>query len=127
MNKILFLLGIVFCLNAQAGVAIVSGDNPSGITQSDEERRRMILEDNNRIKRAEVIKTEKRYRTLATRGQCRALDGSGRQICEPGQIFEQTFLGYEVTYQFEGYIGTYFSVEHPGAYVFLQPSVTPIK
>jgi hypothetical protein len=127
MNKILFLLGMVFCLNAQSGVAIVDGDNPSGITQSTEERRRMILEDNNRIKQAKVIKLEKRYRTLATRGQCRALDGSGRQICEPGQIYEHTFLGYEVTYQFEGYVGTYFTEEHPGGYVFLQPSVTPIK
>ena len=125
MNKILFLLGIVFCLNAQAGVAIVDTDNT--VKVSDADRHKKILEENNRLKKADVIKVEKRYRTLATRGQCRAYDGSGRQICEPGEIFEQTFLGYEVTYQYEGYIGTYFTFEHPGAFVYLTTSVTPVK
>ena len=128
MNKILFLLGMVFCLNAQAGVGIIS-DNNSSSNMSDDEYHKQILEENARYIKADVIKIDKRYRTLATRGQCRALDGSGRQICEPGQIYERTFLGYEVTYQYKNYVGTYFTVEHPGAFVvFHQKEVlSPVK
>ena len=120
MNKILFLLGMVFCLNAQAGVAIVNNDNSaqsSGISSG--------MEGNDEIRRAKVIKVEQKYRTLSTRGQCRAYDGSGRQICEPGEIYEHTFLGFEVTYEYKNYIGTYFTPEHPGAFVYLKTSVTP--
>ena len=118
MNKILFLLGIVFCLNTQAGVAIVNGSNSSQISE-------IGLE--NETIRADVIKVEQKYRTLATRGQCRAFDGSGRQICEPGQIYERTFLGYEITYQYKKYIGTYLTKEHPGSFVYLKTSVIPIQ
>ena len=113
MNKILFLLGMVFCLNAQAGVAIVNNDNSAQINGNEE------------IRRADVIKVEQRYRTLATRGQCRAFDGSGRQVCEPGEIYERTFLGYEVTYQYKDYIGTYFTQKNPGAWIYLKVSLTP--
>lgn len=118
MNKILFLLGMVFCLNAQSGVAIVNDNSSAKLSE-------IGLE--NETIRAEVIKVEQKYRTLATRGQCRAYDGSGRQICEPGEIYENTFLGYEITYQYKNYIGTYLTKEHPGAYVYLKTSVTPIK
>ena len=120
MNKILFLLGMVFCLNAQAGVAIVSGDNSaqsSGISSG--------MEGNDEIRRARVIKVEPKYRTLSTRGQCRAYDGSGRQVCEPGEIYEHTFIGYEITYEYKNYIGTYFTEEHPGAFVYLKTFVAP--
>ena len=125
MNKILFLLGMVFCLNAQAGVAIVNESN--SVQLSEDEFNKRMDEQSNNVMRADVIKTEAKYRTLATRGQCRALDGSGRQICEPGQVYERTFLGFEVTYQYKGYVGTYFTHSHPGAFVYLKESITPVK
>ena len=116
MNKILFLLGIIVSLNSQAGVAIVNENNSAQLSE-------ISLE--NETIRAEVIKVVQKYRTLATRGQCRAFDGSGRQVCEPGEIYERTFLGYEVTYQYKDYIGTYFTQKNPGAWIYLKVSLTP--
>ena len=118
MNKILFLLGIIVSLNSQAGVVIVNDSSSAQLSE-------ISLE--NETIRAEVIKVEQKYRTLATRGQCRALDGSGRQICEPGQIYERTYIGLEVTYQYKNYIGTYLTKEHPGSFVYLKTSVIPIR
>jgi len=118
MNKILFLLGIVFCLNAQSGVVIVNENDSTQLSEIGLESGTI---------RADIIKVEQKYRTLATRGQCRALDGSGRQICEPGQVYERTFLGFEVTYQYKNYIGTYFTKEPPGSFAYLKTSIIPVK
>ena len=118
MNKILFLLGIIVSLNSQAGVVIVNDSSSAQLSEIGAEGGTI---------RADIIKVEQKYRTLATRGQCRALDGSGRQVCEPGQIYERTFLGFEVTYQYKNYIGTYFTQEPPGAFAYLKTSVIPIR
>lgn len=118
MNKILFLLGIVFCLNAQSGVVEVSENN----SYSNATRQPQVEE----LEYADVIDIQQRFRKIATRGVCRQLDNSGRQICEPGELLRNDFIGFDVTYRYKGYVGTFFSPTHPGGRVLMKTILTPV-
>jgi hypothetical protein len=118
MNKILFLLGMVFCLNAQSGVVEVSENNSySNATRQPQ------VED---FEYADVIDIKQRFRRIATRGACRQLDNSGRQICEQGELLRNDFIGFDVTYRYKGFVGTFFSPTHPGGRVLMKTVLTPV-
>jgi len=118
MNKILFLLGIVFCLNAQSGVVEVSENNSySNATRQPQ------VED---YEYADVIDIQQRFRKITTRGACRPLDNSGRHICEPGELLQNDFIGFDVTYRYKGFVGTFFSATHPGGRVLMKTVLTPV-
>jgi len=116
MNKILFLLGVVFCLNTQAGVVEVSESNSNATRQPQ-------VED---YEYADVIDIQQRFRKITTRGACRPLDNSGRHICEPGELLQNDFIGFDVTYRYKGFIGTFFSATHPGGRVLMKTVLTPV-
>ena len=122
MNKIIFLLGMVFCLDASARVALV-GENSNYI----------VTEDNSAayneapLEYAEVIDVQQRYRTFATRGVCRPLDDTGRQVCEPGRVISKDFVGFDVTYQYKNFVGTILLPEIPtGGRILMKTAITPI-
>jgi len=116
MNKILFLLGMVFCLNAQAGVVEVNESNSNATRQPQ-------VED---YEYADVIDIQQRFRKITTRGACRPLDNSGRHICEPGELLQNDFIGFDVTYRYKGFVGTFFSATHPGGRVLMKTVLTPV-
>jgi len=116
MNKILFLLGMVFCLNVQAGVVEINENNSNATRQPQ-------VED---YEYADVIDIQQRFRKITTRGVCRPLDNSGRQICEPGELLQNDFIGFDVTYRYKGYTGTFFSATHPGGRVLMKTVLTPV-
>jgi len=118
MNKILFLLGIIVSLNSQAGVVGVSESN-----SYTNETRRPQVED---FEYADVIDIKQRFRRIATRGVCRPLDNSGRQICEQGELLQNDFIGFDVTYRYKGFVGTFFSATHPGGRVLMKTVLTPV-
>lgn len=120
MNKNLFLLGIVVCLNVNAGVVDVSQQPPSD-SYTNETRPQV-----EQLEYADVIDMKQRFHRVATRGACRALDNSGRQICEPGEILKENFIGWDVTYQYKGYTGTFFTSTHPGSRILMKTSLIPV-
>jgi len=121
MNKILFLLGMVFCLDASARVALV-GENSNYI----------VTEDNSGAEAAPleyaiVIDVQQRFKTVATRGVCRQLDDTGRQVCEPGRVISREHIGYDVTYKYKDFVGTVFLDSIPPAgIIYMKTVITPI-
>ena len=133
MNKILFLLGIVFCLDASARVALVA-ENDGYTVVEDKNNGYIVTEDNSAayndapLEYALVIDVQQRYRTFATRGVCRQLDDTGRQVCEPGRVVSKDFIGYDVTYKYKNFVGTILLNEIPAAgIIYMQQSITPVK
>jgi uncharacterized protein YcfJ len=122
MNKILFLLGIVFCLDASARVAVVAENNNYTVTED-----HSAAYNEAPLEYAEVIDVQQRYRTFATRGVCRPLDDSGRQVCEPGRVISKDFVGFDVTYQYKNFVGTILLPEIPtGGRILMKTLITPI-
>ena len=108
MNKILFLLGMVFCLDASARVAIVNENNNYIVTED-----HSAATNEAPLEYADVIDVQQRYRTFATRGVCRPLDDTGRQVCEPGRVISKDFIGFDITYQYKNFVGTILLPEIP--------------
>jgi uncharacterized protein YcfJ len=123
MNKILFLLGMVFCLDASARVALVAENNGYIVTED-----HSAATNEEPLEYAEVIDVQQRYRTFATRGVCRQLDDTGRQVCEPGRVVTKDFIGYDVTYKYKNFVGTVL-LNHipPAGIIYMQQSITPVK
>jgi uncharacterized protein YcfJ len=122
MNKILFLLGMVFCLDASARVALVAENNNYIVTED-----HSAATNEAPLEYAEVIDVQQRYRTFATRGVCRPLDNSGRQVCEPGRVISKDFVGFDVTYQYKNFVGTILLPEIPtGGRILMKTAITPI-
>jgi hypothetical protein len=118
MNKILFLLGMVFCLDASARVVGVNENN----SYSNEVRQPQVED----FEYADVIDIKQRFRKITTRGVCRQLDNSGRHICEQGELLQNDFIGFDITYRYKGYVGTFFSATHPGGRVLMKTVLTPV-
>ena len=122
MNKILFLLGMVFCLDASARVALVAEKNGYIVTEDNS-----AAYNEAPLEYAEVIDVQQRYRTFATRGVCRSLDDTGRQVCEPGRVISKDFVGFDVTYQYKNFVGTILLPEIPtGGRILMKTVITPI-
>ena len=121
MNKILFLLGMVFCLDASARVAIVNENNNYIVTEDHSGAEAAPLE------YAIVIDVQQRFKTVATRGVCRQLDDTGRQGCEPGRVISKDHIGYDVTYKYKDFVGTVFLDSIPPAgIIYMKTVITPI-
>ena len=122
MNKILFLLGMVFCLDASARVAIVNENNNYIVTED-----HSAATNEAPLEYADVIDVQQRYRTFATRGVCRPLDDTGRQVCEPGRVISKDHIGYDVTYKYKDFVGTVFLDSIPPAgIIYMKTVITPI-
>jgi uncharacterized protein YcfJ len=121
MNKILFLLGMVFCLDASARVAVVAENNNYTVTEDHSGAEAAPLE------YAIVIDAQHRFKTVATRGVCRQLDDTGRQVCEPGRVISREHIGYDVTYKYKDFVGTVFLDSMPPAgIIYMKTVITPI-
>jgi uncharacterized protein YcfJ len=122
MNKILFLLGMVFCLDASARVVLVAENNGYIVTEDNSGTEIVPLE------YATVTDVQQRFRTVATRGVCRQLDDTGRQVCEAGRVISKDLIGYDVTYQYKNFVGTVFLDSIPtGGRILMKTSITPVK
>ena len=121
MNKILFLLGMVFCLDASARVALVAENSNYIVTEDNSGAETSPLE------YAIVIDVQQRFKTVATRGVCRQLDDTGRQVCEPGRVISREHIGYDVTYKYKDFVGTVFLDSMPPAgIIYMKTVITPI-
>jgi len=121
MNKIIFLLGMVFCLDASARVALV-GENSNYIVTEDNSGA-----ETSPLEYAIVIDVQQRFKTVATRGVCRQLDDTGRQVCEPGRVISKDHIGYDVTYKYKDFVGTVFLDSIPPAgIIYMKTVITPI-